>query len=482
MILDTQTFVPTFEKQSRPYKRYGAAVTAWKSRRRELVLSGPAGTGKSRLCLEKIHFCADKYAHARILITRKTRESITQTAMVTYEKKVLPEGVLGSTIHWRTQEQEYRYPNGSIIAVGGLDKASKIMSSEWDMIYVPEATELSEEDWGALTSRLRNGVMPYQQLIADCNPSYPNHWLKRRADRGDCLMLESRHEDNPTVTPEYLATLDALPGVLKQRLRYGRWAAAEGMVYEMWNAALHVVSKKTLLSWAIMQEDGTLNRKGAVKRVVASVDWGYANPGVIQVYALDGDGRLILIREVYRMQRDIDWWLEQAISLKQEFGIELFVCDPAQPSYIEQFIKHRLSAVGATNDIAPGISALQARLTIAGDGRARFYVYEFALRERDDLREQAHRPCCFIQEVDAYAWPKSKDGQPVKEVPVKVDDHAMDCARYMCMYLSDPTAITATEHLATMQRRVELSQNRTAAPVQGSFVLPQKQRPFWEVS
>ena len=44
------------------------------------------------------------------------------------------------------------------------------MSTECDMISRQEATELELADWLALTTRLRNGVMPYQQLIADCNP------------------------------------------------------------------------------------------------------------------------------------------------------------------------------------------------------------------------------------------------------------------------------------------------------------------------
>lgn len=436
----------------KPYHPYGAAFDAWRSARRECLLAGAAGTGKSRLCLQKLHYCAKKYPGMRAIIVRKTRESITQTAMVTYEKKVLPPGWLGAAVKWRTQEQQYEYSNGSVIAVGGMDKSSKVMSSEWDLIYVQEATELMEEDWGALTTRLRNGIMPYQQLIADCNPSHPTHWLKQRADRGETLMLESRHEDNPSVTPEYIATLDALPGVLKQRLRFGRWAAAEGMVYELWDSAVHIASKKKLIEWGILNEDGTVNRKVA-KRVLASVDWGYTNPGAIQVWALDSDDRMYMVCELYRTQRDIDWWIEQAKALKQEFGIEQFVCDPAGPSYIEQFNKHRLNAIGAINDIAPGISALQSRLKIAGDGRPRFYVYEYALKERDESREKVHRPFSFIQEIDGYVWPKSKDGAPVKEVPVKVDDHAMDCARYMAMHLSDPTP-TAQDHLEAMKQRL----------------------------
>jgi hypothetical protein len=100
-------------------------------------------------------------------------------------------------VKFNTSDQEYRYPNGSIIAVGGMDKPSKIMSSEWDMAYVQEGTELNEEDLEMLDIRMRNGVMPYQQIIGDCNPQAPTHWLKKRADRGDLVMLESRHQDNP---------------------------------------------------------------------------------------------------------------------------------------------------------------------------------------------------------------------------------------------------------------------------------------------
>lgn len=465
------------------YHPYGAALTGWRSRRRELVLAGPAGTGKSVLCLHKLHKCAKKYPNMRALVCRKTRESITQTAMVSYEKKVLRPGWLGDTIVWRTSEQEYRYFNGSIIAVGGLDKASKIMSSEWDMIYVQEATELTEEDWGTLTTRLRNGKMPYQQLIADCNPSYPTHWLKQRADRGEVLMLESRHEDNPTVTPEYLASLDKLPGVLRDRLRYGRWAAAEGMVYSEWDAAIHVVSRKQLIAWNILHSDETINPQGT-RRMFAAMDFGWTNPGVLQVYALDADDRAYMIREIYQTERDIDWWLERACAIKQEFPmIEQFICDPARPDYIEQLNKYRLNAVGAINDIPLGISEVHARLKIAGDGHPRFHVYEFALKERDESRVSAHRPFCFSMEIDAYAWPKSKDGQPVKEVPVKVDDHSMDTARYFCVHMADPANVSATQHLRDLQRRKELAQQRNLPPTQGQVSglrLPEKKRGFWE--
>ena len=203
------------------YKPRGGCAAVIACTLPEVLISGPAGTGKSRACLQKLHHLATDYPGSRHLIVRKTRESLSESGLFTFERYVLGEGhpiAAGVQRHYR---QVYQYPNGSAIVVGGLDKASKIMSTEYDTIYVQEAIELSEDDWESLTTRTRNGVMPYQQLLADANPDRPTHWLKKRCDAGRTLLIESRHEDNPRLwdgaqwTPEgtaYIARLDALTG------------------------------------------------------------------------------------------------------------------------------------------------------------------------------------------------------------------------------------------------------------------------------
>jgi len=400
--------------------------------------------GKSRTWLEKIHHCADRYPGMRGLIVRKTRHSLTQSAMVTFEKKVLPEGWLGNLIHFRTQEQQYEYPNGSIIAVAGMDDAEKIQSSEWDFIYAQEATELSLDAWETMTKCLRNGVMPYQQLAADCNPSYPTHWLKARCDRGVTRMLMARHEDNPTITPERIARLKALTGVRGLRLYKGIWAAAEGMVYDEWDASVHLVTREQLKKWEVFYTDGTLNRQ-VIRHIIGGIDWGFSNPGSLLVFGLDSDLRMYLLAEVYRTQRTDDWWLSEALKLDQEFHVEQWIADPSQPAYIRKFNAAGLPTVGAENAITPGVTAMQSRLQIQRDGRPRFYVYEYALRDRDELRDDAHQPVCFEGEINEYVWPKAKDGQALKEVPVKAQDHALDAARYTVMYLENGGAIGITD-------------------------------------
>lgn len=459
-----RTIVMERPMERAPYEPLGAARKMWQSRAREVLLSGAANTGKSRACLEKLHYCADKYPHSRLLIVRRTRHSLTQTAMVTYEQKVLPRGWLSNkrenqgVINWNVGDQQYEYPNGSIIAVGGMDDAQKIMSSEWDMVYIQEAIELSENSWESLTTRLRNHKMPYQQLLADCNPGPPTHWLKMRVDRGGTLMLDSRHEDNPACTPEDLAVLDSLTGVRYLRLRKGIWAAAEGMVYEEWDPQRHVITRERLVNLDIFAAgsrgdyDCQLNRAGC-RRVIAGVDWGWTNPGAILVFAVDGDDRMYLVHEVYQTNRDIDWWINQAQALKGRYGIEQFICDPAEPAFIDQFNRSRLPAIKGINNIAPGISHLQARLKVADDNRPRFYVYEHSLPVRDESRAAAYQPVSFQGEILEYVWPKSKDGSPVKEVPVKVNDHAMDAARYACAWMAEGHA-TGHSLLTELKARV----------------------------
>ncbi len=252
------TAAPPFGTLKGDYKPYGAALELWRSREPELLLSGPAGTGKSRAALQKIYCAAVKYPGMRALIIRKTRASLSEAALQTFEEHVLPANSPLLSGVSRSHRESYRLKNGSLINcggfdVGGQDAKARIMSTEYDMIYTQEAIECTEKDWENATSRLRNPVMPYHQLIADTNPDAPHHWLYQRCQAGLTRMLHSRHEDNPTCTPEYLETLRRLTGVRHKRLYLGLWVAAEGQVYEGWDPALHCVDCAQLQEWGLIE-------------------------------------------------------------------------------------------------------------------------------------------------------------------------------------------------------------------------------------
>lgn len=412
------------------YHVYGAAADLFSAARGEVILSGPAGTGKSRACLQYLHYLATNHPGMRGLIARKTRESLTQTALVTFEEKVLTraeyEVIAAGTK--RSGRQSYRYPNGSELVVGGLDRPTKIMSTEFDVAYVQEAIELLEDDWESITTRLRNGVTPRQQIIADTNPDGPQHWIKRRADAGRLLMLESRHEDNPMLWDRessgwtkaglaYIGKLDGLTGVRKPRLRYGKWVQAEGAVYEEWDRAVHIVDRFEIPgSW----------------RRIRSIDFGYTNPFVCLWIAIDHDGRMYVYREMYKTRRTVKVHAGEIRRLSGDERYEFTVADhdaEDRATLLENGIPTR----AANKAVTRGIEAVQERLKVAGDGRPRLFYLRDSLVERDEGLVEAKKPCGLTEEIDGYAWSKGDDGRTLGEEPVKLNDHAVDALRYAAM-------------------------------------------------
>ena len=99
-----------------------------------------------------------------------------------------------------------------------------LRSSEYDWIYVQECTETTEDVWENLLRACsgRAGVLPYPQLLGDCNPEHPLHWVHQRCDRGLATEIEVRHEDNPSLTDERLDALARMTGARRQRFYLGR--------------------------------------------------------------------------------------------------------------------------------------------------------------------------------------------------------------------------------------------------------------------
>lgn len=423
------------ERLEHRYKHYGECSELFRERGDEVLLSGPAGTGKSRACLEKLNIMALKYPGMKGAIARKTAASIGGTALETYRKFVIPELLAGGQVKYyggsAQEPPQYRYRNGSSIVIFGLDKPSKIMSMELDAVYVQEATELTEDDWEFCTTRLRNGVLPYQQMLADANPNVPYHWLKQRCDRGQCRMVNTLHTDNPMLyvdgklTPageSYMRKLSALTGVRRLRLEKGLWVAAEGLVYSGFNPAVHLldnfeIPKEWSRYWVI--------------------DFGFTNPFVLQFWAEDPDGRLYLYREIYKTQTLVEDHAKQAIKLvtrkdgtwKEPRPVAVIADHDAEDRVT--FTKHSgLGTTAAKKTKSTGIEAVQARFKTAADGKPRIFILRDALVQRDHALEDVKKPYSTEQEIVGYVWPEGKTGDKAEE-PVKVDDHGMDAMRYM---------------------------------------------------
>jgi len=235
------------------YSFYGNVLNGMLCRDPEVMLSGPADTGKTLALLYKLHVCASKYPDSQISIIRKIKADIHGTVLRTWERDVLPsspyvEAYGGKIPQW------YDYPNGSRIWLGGLDSPGKTLSGERDLIYVVQAEELTVSDWEYLTRMVtgRGAVMPYTQLVGDCNPGPPSHWIMTRSKSGTLTRFDTVHRDNPTIyDPETgeltesgkqrLARLARLTGHRYKRLFLGQWVAPEGAIYTAYDEDTHKI-------------------------------------------------------------------------------------------------------------------------------------------------------------------------------------------------------------------------------------------------
>jgi len=414
------------------YRPRGAASALFLDKSPEVLLEGPAGTGKTRAALEYVNYLCEEYPGIRVLLYRKTRTSMSESVLVTWEDKVLWDGHPARTGDaQRNTRQHYKYPNGSHVVVGGMDNSDRIMSTEYDIAVCFEATEISLEDWEKVLSRLRNNVLPWQQALADCNPSSQYHWLNQRANQGFMSRLLSRHTDNPSLTAEYLANLERLTGARYERLFKGRWVSEEGLVYDDWDPAIHLIDESEL--------------PAEMKWHFGSIDWGFRAPGVFQVWGVDGEQNLYRLVEIYMTGQKYDWWADNIVALHDEYDLSTIVCDPAEPRSIEM-LNDRLGDPGkrgverlarkGDNDIMAGLDMMRWALRPGENTPPKMrYVKNALACGRDETLNERHAPCCTEEEFPGFVWLKQSDGQSIKEKPDPgCPDHGLDAARYAAMF------------------------------------------------
>ena len=340
---------------------------------------------------------------------RQTRASLTDTALVTWERDVLGlDHPLVAGGGMRLHRHSYAFGNGSEVVIAGLDKPSRVLSAEYDIICVVQTEECYEADWELLSTRLRNHRMPYQQMLGDCNPEHPQHWIRQRSNTGTLELWHTTHEDNPLLWDgddwtdygtDYLSRLDRLTGTRKARLRFGQWVQAEGAIYEEFTEAIHVTHRD----------------RSEFQRFVAGVDEGYTNPAVLLTFGVDSDNRLHAMCEFYQRQVQQADFVQEAKRLTAEYRIETMYVDPSAAGLIAALQAANVPAEAADNAVYDGIQAVKGRLAIAGDGLPRL-TYE--------------KSCVnAISEKGMYRWKERRAGQV--DEPEKVNDHAQDAERYV---------------------------------------------------
>lgn len=421
---------------------YGANYDLLRDPSNELLISGPAGTGKTQAALAKLHLLCMTTPGLSCLVLRKTQVSLVGSTMKTYKDKVVTEALKLNYVKYYggsgSEPAAYRYFNGSAIMLGGLDKREKYLSMEFDLILVDEAIETDSEDLDILVTRLRHGVLPYQQLLMLTNPGAPTHHLKVRADTGRCKIMYGKHEDNPAywdrvsqqwteLGRDYLDRLDGLPTVRRQRFLLGLWVAAEGLIYDEFDPAVHLAAP---FPGGYPPADW--------KRFIC-VDFGFNNPFVAMWVAVSPDDRLYVYKEIYQtglLVEDAAKLMADVIR-RDSAPPSTIVCDhdAEDRATLERHLGR--TTIAAKKDVKQGIEAVAKRLRPDGTGHPRLYVCRNSVVRRDPKLLASRRPTCLEEEITTYVWDqRSQPGtENLREAPVKQDDHALDCLRYGVSYV-----------------------------------------------
>ncbi|MBW5420282.1 PBSX family phage terminase large subunit [Streptomyces sp. BG9H] len=293
--------------------------------------------------------------------------------------------------------------------------------------YCDELTTYPETFFQMLETRLS---VAGAQWFATTNPEGPNHWLKKQyLDRArlhlrrDGTLVETQDpdaldlarfsftlDDNPSLPADYVASLRrSHQGLFFRRYILGEWCLAEGVIYDAFDEAKHVVDLvPDIARW-----------------MCVGLDYGTVNPFSALLIGIGTDDRLYVASEyrhdsriARRQLTDAQYsvgvrrWLA-SYEHRGTKGVQpswIFV-DPSAASFMTQLWADGMPGVAkANNDVKDGIRSVS---TAFGE---------------DVL--SIHRSCTgLLQELPSYVWDEKASAKGIDQ-PLKVDDHSADALRY----------------------------------------------------
>lgn len=344
-------------------------------------------------------------------------------------------------------EKEIELVNGSVIFFTHLDDAGwKQRGVNLGGGWIDELTEIPEEAWLSLDSRLRRkGTCPKcarttnksdntcrkcgivtlkHRLFGTSNPE-GHDWVWKHfiaQPTKDHFAVVAKTADNPYLPDGYEDGLRArMPKEWCDRYLDASFDSFSGLVYkDFQDKAPYVVEEFEIpIRW---------------HRFI-SLDFGYRNPTAILWFAVSESGQVYIYDEFYGNELTVKELATIIDTKNGKQSIQLELIDPSCKnrtgaegrSICDEFELHGHYFQGANNDVRAGINR----------------VSEFI----KDKRVHIFRNCVNLRrEFQVYKWKDLRAGtEGVPEKPVKKDDHMMDSVRYGLVYVYETPALAKKE-------------------------------------
>jgi hypothetical protein len=345
---------------------------------------------------------------------------------------------------YNDSKKNITFPNGSRVLFRYCDHekdADRFQGTEVDVLFIDEATHQSEEKMKKLTACVR-GVNEFpKRIYFTANPGNEgHHWVKRlfidkKYNSGenpdDYMFIQSLVTDNKALmesNPDYIKQLEALPPKLRKAWLEGNWNVFEGMFFEDFkDDPDQYVSRQ----WTHVIEPFEIPEGWKIYR---SFDWGYNKPFSCMWFAVDYDGVIYHILELYGCtdtpNDGVKWTPPQVFSEIHRIETEhrwlkgkkiIGVADPAiwdaetGESIADTATKHQVFFTPGDHKRIPGWLQCHYYLAFDENGYPMFYVFKNCKN--------------FIRTIPLMMYDENKP----EDLDTDLEDHICDAWRYMLM-------------------------------------------------
>lgn len=424
---------------------------AFAEEHRHVGYGGARGGGKSWFVRWKAVLLCLRYPGIKVLITRRTYKEL-------FNNHINPLlTMLNGAARYNRSDKVFTFPNGSTINFGYCSTDADLgqyQGAEYDVWFADEAGQFKEE-WLTQINACVRGVNEFpKRTYYTLNPGGPSHgyfkrvFIDRRYEEGehpeDYAFIQALCTDNKALMesqPEYMKQLENLPPKIRDAWLYGRWDIYEGQFFEDFRTEpdLDLCGKLGISQEQARQQRRCVHVIPAFEipagwKIYRSYDFGYGKPFSCAWWAIDYDGVLYRILELYGCTRNpnegLKWNPDQQFQRIAEIerthkwlaGKKIMgVADPAiwdashGESIADTAAKYRIYFEPGDHERIAGWMQCHYRLQFDENGYPMMYVF-------DNCK-------AFIRTVPLMMYDEHKP----EDLDTDLEDHVCDEWRYLCM-------------------------------------------------
>ena len=363
-----------------------------------VVFQGGTGSAKTyTILIYIIQKALTEWQNQTIDIIRRTFPSLRISVMKDFFDILISAGIYSVNDHNKT-ENSYKL-GSNLVRFYSSDEEQKVRGPRRNVVYFNEVLEFKRMDIIQVMMRTSDFV------FMDYNPSEEFHWLYDEVlKRDDVLFHKSTYLDNPFLTNKVIDEIKRLRGI-------------DANLWRIYGLGERGITQATIFTnWEYAEKE----YKEFEGQEFYGLDFGFNNPTAMVRVKYHKEG-IFIEQLIYKSNLTSDLIVKEIEKLEEEKKLDrtsTIYADNARPEIIEELNNFGFNVQPAKKEkdsVLRGINFLKKHKV-------------FLNKESVDL----------VKEFRTYKWKVDKDDR-VLDVPVDLNDHLCDAARYALSTLSKET-------------------------------------------